>query len=134
MPIAMHAPKNLWKFGLLVVCLIAGLFLTWYGFKGRLTYPTLLTFLYLAIVVVLFRTKVVEHPPGLSVPLFGATKLSDFAKGLGCMAGSILWVILLLKVVPDTVIGATILLVPFAALLLTGAFFLIRGFFKNLQQ
>jgi hypothetical protein len=68
------------------------------------------------------------------VPLFGTTKLSDFAKGLGCMGGSILWVILLLKVVPDTVIGATILLAPFAALILTGAFFLIRGFFKNLQQ
>jgi hypothetical protein len=57
---------------------------------------------------------------------------SDITIGLVCMGISILWVRVLLHTVPDTPLGATILLAPFGILLLTGAFFLVRGRFKGI--
>ena len=134
MPLNLHRPRSYWKFAILLVCLAFGIWLTWSGYHGRLRYPTLWTIGYLILLVVLIRTNVIEpRAPAKDSPIGIWGRLSDIVKAVACGFASVGWVVVALSFVPQTPIGLVILLVPFAGLALTGAFFLGRGFLKNLQ-
>jgi hypothetical protein len=129
----MHRPKSYWKVAVLLVCLALGIWLTWDGFHGRLRYPTLWTLGYLVLLIVLVRTNVIERASseGAAIGVWG--RLSDLVKGAVLMIVGIGWAILSAGRVSDTSTGVVIVLAPFGGLLLIGAFFLLRGFIKNLQ-
>ena len=108
--------------------------MTWYSSRAQVNHPTLLTMAYLLLVVVLFATNIIELPKTATVSVVGAwMKLSDIVKGVSCVLGSIVWMVLVRGLVPETPIGLAVILVPFAGLLVIGAFFMIKGVFKNLQ-
>jgi hypothetical protein len=134
MPLSLHRPRSYWKFAILLVCLAFGIWLTSAGYHGRLRYPTLWTFGYLVLLVVLVRTNVIESrasAKGSSIGIWG--RLSDIVKGAACMFAGVGWGVLALGFVPQTPVGLAIVLVPFGGLLLVGAFLLVRGYIKNLQ-
>ena len=134
MPMNLHRPKSYWKVAILIVSLTLGGGLTWYSSRAQVNHPTLLTMAYLLLVVVLFATNIIELPKTATVSVVGAwMKLSDIVKGVSCVLGSIVWMVLVRGLVPETPIGLAVILVPFAGLLVIGAFFMIKGVFKNLQ-
>jgi len=59
---------------------------------------------------------------------------NDFVLGLVCMGASGVWVVALRAYMPDDIFGLVVLLGPFGILLLTGAFFLSRGQFRQLLR
>ena len=135
MPLNLHRPKSYWKFSVLVICLICGISLSWYTYRGRVVYPTLATIAWLAVFIVLAKTGIIEFQNNIARQQVVGTwaSLSDFAKGAACMLGGVGWGILALTFTSDTVIGLAIVLIPFFALILFGGFLLARGFFRSLQ-
>lgn len=134
MPIKLHRPRSYWKFAILLVCLAFGIWLTWSGYHGRLRYPTLWTFGYLVLLVVLIRTNVIEIGASKKSSAIGIWEsLSDIVKGVICAFSGVAWVALAKGFLPQTPVGLVILLVPFGGLVLVGAFLFIRGYLKNLQ-
>ena len=130
----LHRPRSYWKFAVLLACLASWIYLTWYSFRGRIAHQTLLTVAYLIVLVVLFRTNIIELRASEKSIVSTWARLSDIVKGACCMLASIVWAMLTAVLVPQTPIGLTVVLAPFLALLLVGAFFLIKGLFKNLLQ
>jgi hypothetical protein len=57
---------------------------------------------------------------------------SDWVKGGLCFLACFAWAPIAVRLVPHTPIGLAIVLAPFGALVLAGAFFLLRAQFKNL--
>lgn len=133
MPVGMHRPKSYGKFAILLVCLALGIWLTWCGYHGQLKHPTLWTMGYLALLIVLVRTNVIERRSSKEPATGVWGRLSDLAKGAVLMIIGIGWAVLSAGRVSDTSTGVVIVLAPFGGLLLIGAFFLLRGFIKNLQ-
>lgn len=108
--------------------------MTWYGYHGRLRYPTLWTVGYLGLLVVLIRTNIIQSgtpAKGSAIGVLGS--LSDIVKGAVCMFAGVGWGVLALGFVSQTPVGLAIVLVPFGGLLVVGGFFLVRGYIKNLQ-
>ncbi len=124
-----------WKFAVLAACFVGGVCLTWYTVRGDPAYRTLLTMGYLILLFILLRTKIIQLPKKTEEPpVDGRSTRSDVGKGAGLMFGAAVWVPLMTSVVPDTPVGVAVVLVPFGALLLGGAFLLIRDLFRKLQQ
>lgn len=57
---------------------------------------------------------------------------SDWLKGGLCFFGGLIWAGITRWLVPDSSVGATIVLVPCGVLVLAGAFFILRARLKNL--
>jgi hypothetical protein len=129
----LHRPASYWKLAILLICLASWIYLTWYSFRGRITHQTLLTVAYLVLLIVLFRTNVIESRASDNSVVSVWARLSDIVKGASCMLAGVVWVMLVAFLVPQTSIGLTVVLAPFAGLLLLGAFFMLKGLLKNLQ-
>jgi hypothetical protein len=67
--------------------------------------------------------------PGLRFHIWRS--LSDLIKGIVLFASSLVWVVACVGHVPDSDVGVAIILVPFGALLLSGASFFLRGLWTN---
>jgi hypothetical protein len=134
MSVDLHRPRGYMRVAILVLSLALGICLTWYTWHGQVAHPTLLTIAYVALLAILFRARIIEVSKPLQGPTLGVwARLSDLAKGAGCMLAGIGWGLLALGVVPDTPTGVTIVLAPFAVLALAGTFLIIRGLLKNLS-
>lgn len=112
-----------------------GIALTVYGLyshhneNGR---TTLLTLGYLALVSILFGTKIVEVPDGVTVPFLGIwPKISDLSKFIVCVVIGLIWAPVARRMVSETVTGLLIVLVPSAVIFLLGVSFLIKSFSRK---
>lgn len=133
MPRKMRRPKSYWKLATLLICLAFGICLAWYGFKGRLKYPALWTVGYSVLLWVLVRSNISgSRAPGKGSEIGVWGRFSDIVKGVALMFAGVGLAGIALGLVPQTPVGPAIVLVPFAAFLLVGGFFFVRGYMKTL--
>ena len=89
---------------------------------------SLATVAYAMTFIALILADVFELP-GLQRHIW--RRLSDLIKGIVLFASSLVWVVACVGHVPDSDVGVAIILVPFGALLLSGASFFLRGLWIN---
>jgi len=98
-----------------------------FGTAAR-SWHSLATVAYAMTFIALLLTGVFELP-GLRLHIW--RRLSDLIKGIVLFASSLVWVVACVGHVPDSDVGVAIILVPFGALLLSGASFFLRGLWIN---
>jgi hypothetical protein len=111
--------------------------LFWYHFHTpeSARHANLLTFATLAMLFVLTSTGVIPLPKGSNIPFFGVwPDLSDSIKALASFALIFIWTPLALKLVPETVIGAIVILAPDALFALAALIYLSNGLSRGGSQ
>jgi hypothetical protein len=106
----------------------------WYNYHGTLGNRVLLTVLFLMLLSMLSATGFIRPPQGINVPFFGVwPRLSDSAKSALSFALVFVWTPFAMRLVPDTYVGAAIILVPDALLILAAFVYLSNGLSANIK-
>jgi hypothetical protein len=129
MPIEKSQFRQWLRIGVLVCCLALEGLLVWYFF-GRPGSEDgfVLSFASLALLLALSVTGILPVPAGLKIPFFGIwPSLSDSVKALTSFAAIFVWTPLAKQLVPDTPVGAAIILAPDALFLLAALVYLSNG-------
>ncbi len=106
------------------------IFLWWYNYQGggRFQNGGLLTGAFLLVLFVLTGTGVLQVPRGPNVPFFEVwPRLPDFVKAVGFFFLIFLWTPIAKQLVPETPIGAVVVLAPDAVFLMTALVCLSNG-------
>jgi hypothetical protein len=115
---------------ILLVCLGMSAFLLWHNYQGdgRFQNGGLLTGIFLLSLFVLASTGVLQFPPGFNIPFFEVwPRLPDLAKAVGFFVLIFLWTPIAKQLVPETPVGAVLVLGPDVAFLLTALVYLSNG-------
>ena len=111
--------------------LLLGVTLVYCQLTGRLssTGGTLASLAYLVTIVGAFFATGIAPLPEHYRTLFGGgrSSVADFAKTALCLIGSLLWVAVLVRLVPDTVAGAVVLFVPGLIIFGASVYFFARA-------
>jgi hypothetical protein len=105
-----------------------GIVLAYYEWRGAFpgNLQVLLPVLYIGVIALLLRTGVVKIPDRYRQgPVAG--RIVNLAKSMGCLLATALWAYVGGRYVPDSPVGAAILLVPIFAILGIGVFFFSKG-------
>jgi hypothetical protein len=106
---------------ILLVSLGGGVFLAWLNYRGNGHFQNkgLLTGMYLLVALILSWTGILPIAPGFNVPFFEVRpRVTDLAKAACFFLLMFVWTALVKPLVPDSPLGAVLLLGPDALLLL----------------
>ena len=130
----MRSTKTWLRLLVLAVCLAFSVALIWYNFNGTARHSGLLTFVLLVVLYGLVTTGVVPLPQGSNIPLFTLwSNLSDASKAVASFLLIFLWTPIAKQLVPDTPVGASILLIPDGVFLLAALVYFSNGLSRNLK-
>lgn len=113
-----------------------GVYVLWYNYQGggRFQNGELLTVFFLLLLLILAWTGVLPFPRGFNVPFFEVwPTLPDLAKAVGFFLLIFLWTPLGKQLVPETPVGAVLVLGPDAVFLLTALVYLSNGLSRNVK-
>jgi len=113
-----------------------GVYVLWYNYQGsgRFQNGQLLTGFFLLLLLTLAWTGILQFPRGFNVPFFEVwPKLPDLAKAIGFFLLIFLWTPLIKQLVPETPVGAVLVLGPDAGFLLAALAYLSNGLSRNLK-
>jgi hypothetical protein len=130
MPIEISKFRQWLRIAVLVGCLALEGLLVWYNYFGRSGSEdgVLLSFASIALLLALSVTGILPVPAGLKIPFFGIwPSLSDTVKSLISFVSIFLWTPLAKQLVPNTPVGATIVLAPDVLFLLAALVYLSNG-------
>ena len=87
-----------------------------------------LSFELFALLLILAATGILPMPAGIKIPFFGIwPRLSDSIKAVSCFLAIFLWTPLSKQLVPDSPLGAAIILAPDALFVLAALVYLSNG-------
>jgi len=122
------APRNWWRALVLVVCVLVESTLLWYNLRGTLGHPWLLTAFTFALLFGLTSTAILPMPKGIRVPFFNVwPSLADSAKAAISVLLIFLWTPTAMRLVPDSTVGAVIILAPDALFLFAALVYFSNG-------
>lgn len=122
------APRNWWRVLALVACVLIESALLWYNLRGTLEHPWLLIALTFALLFGLTSTAAIPIPEGVRIPFFNVwPDLADSTKAAISFLLIFLWTPTAMKLVPDSPIGAVIILAPDAIFLFAALLYLSNG-------
>jgi hypothetical protein len=128
MPVERSVLRNWLRALVLVVCLLIEGTLLWHNLRGSLEHPWLLTAVTFALLIGLTSTAVIPIPKGIRIPFFNVwPSLADSTKAAMSFLLIFLWTPTAMKLVPDSVIGVTIILGPDALFLFGALVYLSNG-------
>jgi hypothetical protein len=116
------------KLILLGITLLVGVGLTYCGVRGLFSpaVGTLISLGYIALIGVLFATGIAPLPQRNRATLLGG-RITLFVKSGAWFLAGLLWTAVVVRLVPDTPVGATVLLGPLAVIFGTSVYFFARG-------
>src|SRR6185312_301466 len=121
-------PRNWWRRLVLVVCVLIEGTLLWYNWRGTLEHPWLLTAFTFALLFGLTSTAAIPIPKGMRIPFFNVwPSLADSTKAAISFLLIFLWTPTAMKLVPDSTIGAVIILAPDAIFLFAALVYFSNG-------
>lgn len=133
---AVSPPSKSAKLIVFSIMLLVGLGLTYGELRGLFSagIGTLVSLGYISLIVVLVAVSgIVPLPQGnRATPL--RARVTPFAKAGAWLLASLLWIAVVVRLVPNTVMGATILLGPFAIIFGVSVYFFAKGVFGLLGQ
>lgn len=104
------------------------------GGGGRFQNGGPLTGIFLLLLFVLTSKGILQFPRGLNIPFFDVwPRLPDLAKAVGFFVLIFLWTPITKQLVPETPVGAVLVLGPDAVFLLTALVYLSNSFSGNLK-
>ncbi len=111
-------------YGIAAAGFVVAVWRGWFTQKSRFTTDVAPA----VILALIFATILVRGPLSVlrSSPISVRRAIVDLLKGLLCLIGSLGWIALIMRRVPDTYAGATVLFVPSLGLGLWGMFYLFR--------
>jgi hypothetical protein len=126
------APKRR-ALALLAPLLVGGVAITWFDLRnGPSPQLTFLSIGY-AVVACLCVAGMVRKKSLTLQPSDVWRRTNDLTKSAIMILSGVLWGTVALKLVPDTYVGVAIILVPFGALTLVGAYFFIKSLWMPLK-
>lgn len=120
---------------ILVASLGVGIYVLWYNYQGgRFQNGELLIGFFLLLLLILAWTRVLQFPRGFHIPFFEVwPTLPDLAKAAGFFLLIFLWTPLSKQLVPETPVGAALVLGPDAVFLLAALVYVSNGLSRNLK-
>jgi hypothetical protein len=116
------------------VLIPAGLGLAYFELRGAFSpeVTVLLPIVYVGLVVLSLRISSLGARNSISPEIGGKrVDVPNLGRALGYFLGSLIWIAVAVRLVPDTPLGATVLLVPFFAVLGVSVFFLAKSFSRR---
>jgi len=134
MPIDKTTVRKGLRFGVLVACLGLEGSLVWYDWFGGAgaANNVVLSLASLVLLLGLVVTGILPVPAGIRIPFFGVwPNLADSIKAIAFFLAIFVWTPLAKQLVPDTPLGAIIILAPDVLFVLAALVYLSNGLSKG---
>ncbi len=121
-----------WRIIVLLLSLAFAAAITWSDYRGG-QHSGLLTVVLFVLLYGLITTGVIRLPQGVNIPFFTVwPRLSDAVKAVACFLLMFLWTPTAMRLVPDSYLGAALILVPDAIFLVAAFVYVSNGISRNL--